>query len=581
MTWRYSSLNSADNRFGPGERGSRPRGGKAPGRKGPVAVQAKDRRRDAALLFGLALIVRLTVAAAIPQPGYTDTAYYTAGAVHMADGGGFAEPFIWNYLSDPPGIPHPGFLYWMPLPALLAAPAGALLPGSFFAMQMPFALLSSALPILAYALAHRATGERSLAWAAGLLAIFGGFFFPYWSLPETFAPFALFGSLAFWLAGSAKEGNRASGHQSGRWLIAGLMVGLAHLTRADGILLLPFIALAPILASKMNASRRVVSMCREPGGQGVPRLLVSSAPCVALVVAGYAAIMGPWMVRNMTVLGTPLSPAAAKTLWLTEYDDLFCYGCDLSPTAYLSWGWPNIIHSKLSAMWINLQRFLAENCLIILLPLAIVGLPRLWRRRDFKLATLYLAGVYLAHSLVFTFPGWRGGFFHASSAALPFLYAASMRGLQETLRWAVSRRRRWRYREARTVFAAGIVATAIGLSAYAARQKIPDWRAANALHKTVDRWLAAHDGTGARVMVGDPPAFWYQTRRQATVIPNGEVEAVLEVAERYGISYLLLEADHPAPLDALHAGQEGHPRLRLVEAWSEQDAVLYAIERLD
>jgi len=83
------------------------------------------------------------------------------------------------------------------------------------------------------------------------------------------------------------------------------------------------------------------------------------------------------------------------------------------------------------------------------------------------------------------------------------------------------------------------------------------------------------------VMVGDPPAFWYQTRRQATVIPNGEVEAVLEVAERYGISYLLLEADHPAPLDALHAGQEGHPRLRLVEAWSEQDAVLYAIERLD
>ena len=82
-------------------------------------------------------------------------------------------------------------------------------------------------------------------------------------------------------------------------------------------------------------------------------------------------------------------------------------------------------------------------------------------------------------------------------------------------------------------------------------------------------------------MVGDPAAFWYQTGRQATVVPNEGVETVLEVAERYTIDYLLLEADHPAPLDGLHAGREEHPRLRLAKAWPEQHTVLYAIERAD
>jgi len=542
---------------------------------------ATSNTRELVVVAGLALTIRVVVAAAIPQPGYTDAAYYAAGAVHMAGGGGFSEPFIWNYLNDPAGIPHPGFLYWMPLPSLLAAPFAALFPSSYFAAQMPFALLSSALPVLAYVLAQRVTGERILAWTAGLLAIFGGFFFPYWSLPETFAPFALFGSLALWLAGRGDDGPLRSNHLGVRWLIAGLLVGLAHLTRADGILLLPLISLAPILAWRRNAWHEPGPNDATGAGESTRRALAALATPVALVVTGYAVIMGPWMVRNMMVQGTPLSPAAARTIWLTDYDDLFCYDCDLSPASYVAWGWSNIVRSKVSALWINLQRFLAEDCLIVLLPLAAMGYRRLRRNTSFLLTGLYLALIYAVHSLIFTFPGWRGGFFHASSAALPFLYAAAMSGLQMVLRWAVRRRSGWRYSEARTVFAAGLVAIAVGLSCYVAGQMIPGWRAANAIHTAVDRWLVEHDGAGARIMVGDPPAFWYHTRRQAAVIPNGDVETVLEVAERYGIGYVLLEPDHPAPLESLYAGQETPARLRLARVWPEEDTVLYAIERAD
>jgi hypothetical protein len=421
-----------------------------------------ERRGDSLILLGLTVVVRLAAAALIPRPGYMDTAYYTAGAVRMARGGGFSEPFIWNYLNDPAGIPHPGFLYWMPLPSLLGASSAALLPRSFFALQIPFAILSALVPLLAYGLAWQVTGSKWLAWVAGLLAVFSGFFFPYWTLPETFAPFALFGGLALWLAGGWREddggGRTETATRSGsdgardrgdpnsigsgaRWLSVGALVGLAHLTRADGILLLPIVALAPFFTFYALRFTHHASRSTPRISGNLLRLL---RQCLFILLA-YLLIMAPWFARNVAVIGTPLSPASTKTIWLTEYDDLFCYKCELSPSSYLAWGWANILRSKLSALWINFQRLLAEEGLVFLLPFAVVGFYRLRRQPSFLLASLYLAVIYLAHSLVFTFPGWRGGFFHASSAVLPFLYAAGMEGLDAAVHRVAKRRWSWRW----------------------------------------------------------------------------------------------------------------------------------------
>lgn len=164
--------------------------------------------RDLPILFTISLALRLLTAAFIPRPGYMDTAYYAAGARLLAQGKGFTEPFLWHYLDDPASLPHPGFLYWMPLPSILAAPFAV---GSFYAMQIPFAALSAALPLVSYRLACACTGSRRNGWLAGLITLFSGFFFPYWTLPETFAPFALLGSLSLWMAGTElKPGDRKS-----------------------------------------------------------------------------------------------------------------------------------------------------------------------------------------------------------------------------------------------------------------------------------------------------------------------------------------------------------------------------------
>jgi len=520
-------------------------------------------QRDLLGLFLLSLVVRLATAALIRRPGYMDVAYYAAGAVRLAQGGGLTEPFLWNYLDDPAGLPHPGFLYWMPLPSLLAAPFAARFPGSFLGLQLPFVLLSALLPLVGYAVAWQARGVRRHAWAAGLLTLFSGFFFPYWTLPETFAPFAFFGSLALLLAGRQEPEAGDGKLLAGRWTLVGLLVGLAHLTRADGILLLPAVALAALAPFQSR---------HTPG-----RCSLFIVHC-SLIFLGYLLVMGPWFLRNLSVIGAPLSPAGTKTLWLRAYDDLFCYGCDLSLQSYLAWGWSEILCSKLWAAGMTLERFLAEDCLVFLLPFVLVGFYRLRRCPPFTLALIYLLLIYFAHSLAFTFPGPRGGFFHASAAALPFLFAAGSEGLDATVEWA-SRRRRWNRRQAQVVFAAAAIVGAMALSAYVAVAKLPDWRNADAVYQDIGWWLAQQEAGETTVMVANPPAFWYHTHKMAVVVPAADVETLLSVAGRYGVAYVVLDRNRPAPLAEFHTGVTSDPRLQPVAVWGEGAAqtILYRV----
>jgi 4-amino-4-deoxy-L-arabinose transferase-like glycosyltransferase len=520
-------------------------------------------RRDAWLLISLSLVVRLAVAALISRPGYMDVAYYAAGGVRLAQGGGFAEPFLWNYLDDPAGLPHPGFLYWMPLPSLIAAPFAALFPGSFFALQFPFAFLSALLPLLAYGVAWDVTNQRRAAWLAALFTLFSGFFVPYWSLPETFAPFALFGSLALWLAGRQRPWERRGVREAGYWLLVGVLVGLAHLTRADGILILPVVALAPPIYIR---SHRTQHSNRWVAGHWL------------LILLGYLVAMAPWFVRNLSATGALLSSAGTKTIWLREYDDLYCYGCDLSLRSYLAWGWDNILSSKLSAMWINFQRLLAENCQVFLLPFVFVGLCRLRRRPVFTLSTVYLSLLFLVHSLVFTFPGWRGGFFHSSSAVLPFLLAAGVEGLQAAVQWA-ARWRHWRLGQAQVVFSIAAVVAAVILSGYAAALKLRSWWDADSVYREIGTWLDTNSpSAGVTVMVDNPPGFYYHTRIPSVVVPNDDVDTLLDVCERYGVDYLVLDPNRPASLKTLYEGQAVSSHLVPAETFREGHVKVWKVE---
>ncbi len=104
-------------------------------------------RRDYWLVFGLALLVRLLAALPQSQPNYMDAAYYLVGGQRLAQGEGFSEPYVWNYLDRSSALPHPGNLYWMPLPTMLAWAGLALLGYSYWAAPVPFMLTSALLPL--------------------------------------------------------------------------------------------------------------------------------------------------------------------------------------------------------------------------------------------------------------------------------------------------------------------------------------------------------------------------------------------------------------------------------------------------
>ena len=78
-------------------------------------MTASAPRREVWLIFGLALLVRVLAALPQTQPNYMDAAYYLVGGQRLAQGFGFNDPYVWNYLDQPIGLPHPSHLYWMPL----------------------------------------------------------------------------------------------------------------------------------------------------------------------------------------------------------------------------------------------------------------------------------------------------------------------------------------------------------------------------------------------------------------------------------------------------------------------------------
>lgn len=522
-------------------------------------------RRDLLGLFVVGLAVRALTVLPMAHPGYMDAAYSYDIALNLAHGSGLNEPFLWNYLDEPAGLPHPSHLYWMPLPSLLAWVGILLFGQTYRAAQVPFIILSALLPLVSYAVTWQLMRQRLSSWVAGLLTVFSGFYVVYWGHTDNFAPFALAGSLcliAGWWGVWGKphpptpaplrgEGVRVSP----AWLLgAGALAGLAHLSRADGVLLL--VVLTAGLGWHLSLSRR--------------RLLSG----LVWLVVGYLIVMLPWFARNVMVAGAPLAGAGLKTLWLTRYDELFGYGRELSLTTYLAWGWDNILGSKLQAFWLNTQTAVAVVGLVFLTPLALIGAWRLQRHGLIRLAGGYALLLFAIMTLMFTFPGPRGGLFHSGSALLPFVNAAALTGLDRLVEWVARWRRTWNPILARRVFAIGLVGLAVlmtGVVYYRGGIVPTRWRAPDATYTQLRNWLADRGESEAVVMVGDPAAYWYVSGAPAIVVPDGPPETALAAAERYGARYLVLDANRPIQLAALYAGEMAHPRLRPVHSFKDGD----------
>jgi 4-amino-4-deoxy-L-arabinose transferase-like glycosyltransferase len=496
-----------------------------------------------------ALIVSLLEAFFINQPGTMDACYYYSGGLTLFQGRGMNENFYWNYLESSVSLPHPGFQYWMPLTSIVAASGMILLRDGFRQAQIPFLLLSIAFPLWVFWMGSTLTSSFRKGMVAGFLSVFPGFYAVYWLNTESFLLFAWIGSLTFYAVSVAVK--------KPRWylLIAtGALCGLAHLTRADGLLLLPLACLAILI--------------------GCPGTWPQRAKYALYTLPGYILTSGFWYLRNLSDLGSLFPFANGNALWLTTYNDLFHLPVsDLTPGRFFSGGLLPLINARWNAVIWNTETAIFVLGMVFLFPFLCRGVYLLRKQTVLAIGTGYFFLLFFVMSLVYPFQGSRGGFFHSSAALLPLAAISAAAGLDDTI-GKLSRWRNWQEDSAQAFFGVGFVALALCATGVIFYQRVigndprqTAWSALNADYSSGVRQLGAIP-PGARFLVNNPPCFYVQTGMQAVPIPDGDPEVLLEAADRFGAQYVILDSNVPDGLMLLYHQAVSIPRLRKV--WEDR-----------
>ncbi len=494
-------------------------------------------RRDSFILLALALIFNLGLAAFVHEPRYIDDAYYYGGALRLVEGQGFTSPYFWNYVGSPTALPAASHSYWMPLTSIVAAASMTIFGHGFAAARLPLMVAASLLPLVAYVIGWRIEHSRRHALAAGLLTIFCGHYPAYWATTDAFGLFGLMASVTLLMIGLTSE--------IGDWRLelgAGLGAGLAHLTRADGLLLL-------VVCLGIAVTRP-----RRPG---------SFRP-IALLVGGYLLVMLPWFARNTLITGSPWGGGGLSTIWLREFNEMFSYPNEVSLAHYLAAGWPAILKGKWDAVVSNTRQIITTETLFVLAPFLVVGLWRLRAHPLFRPVLLYALGLYTAMTLVFSFIGSRGGLFHSGVALMPAYMAASLVGLDVVIDRVAGRRKDWDSAAAKRKFTGMAVLLALGLTLLLAVAILSRWKGAGDPYRQALADLPAD----AVVMSSNPPGIWVATRHPGIPLVAGDVSNLLAAADQYSAEYVLLDRNHFQGLDPLYRTETGD-RLRLVRKVGE------------
>ncbi len=511
------------------------------------------------ILFCLGLLVAVGIATLQDTPGYMDADYYFYGGLRLADGHGFTEMILWNYLDDPTGLPHPSHIYWMPSASIIAAVGITLFRflGDFSAAQVGFILIFALIPPLTAALCMHLTQQEKKAMYAGMLSLFSGYFLPVSTTTDSFGLYMLLGGLFFLLL--KKEPRRL-------FLGLGLISGLMHLTRSDGILWLLVAGLVWLVDSKTKGIDLKVRL----GGLFSRRRLLQAGE----LLLGYIVVMIFWYLRNVRFYGSIFPPGGGQTLWLLDYDELFSYPPGiLSFERWWASGLGEIIRVRAQVLWLNLLSGFAVQGLIILGPLALIGV---WRMREEKVirmgwvAWLLILGVM---TVLFPYAGFRGGFFHSGAAFMPLIWALVPVGLDGLSHWTV-RLFNWEVRKISPFFHGLLALFAFLFSFFLVSMKLygvgpsseSDWGEDAQSYQIIEERLrilgASPDDI---VLVNNPPCYAHVNGRPAIVIPNGDLETLTMVIKRYKPSYVLLSNNHPQGLSGLYGQPEDQWGLSYLE----------------
>ncbi len=506
------------------------------------------RLKDYSLLFILGLLVFGLAATFERVPGYMDADYYYAGAVRLAQGNGWVEPYLWNYLNNPPDLPQPAFGYWMPLVSLVAAAGIRLAPvlDPWWAARLPLILIAGFIPPLTAGLSFHLAENTAQARLAGLLALFPGYYLAQMTTTDAFALTMALGGMFFFLS------DGGSMQLEARLFGLGVIAGLMHLARADGILWLG-------LALLVGVYRLYPEWRSSPKGK---KFLAHGAVSILAGGLGYTAVMGGWFWRNWQAWGSLFPPGNSYTLWLNQYEQTMIFPANLiTLQGWLLAGWGTHFQAWLDALSANLQTAVAVQGGIVLFPFVIIGMVKLRKKVAVRLAVFAWLLLLLLMTFVFPFSGVYGAYFHSSAAFQPIFWSVAPLGIGVAVQWAARLRHWQRAAQVYRFLAVLLLVTGGALSAGLYFQRVIGsnadgvraWERSAVHYRAVEDLLSA-DGAreDERVLVNNPPGYYLASGRASLVIPFGDPTMLLAAARKYRVDYVVLGDENPPMLGDLY-----------------------------
>ncbi len=502
-------------------------------------------------LFLIALCARAATFSLFPDPAYPNSFYYVDLARQLAAGHGFNVDFIWNFvevggrLPDAAAatLPIPSNAHWMPLAAVVQVPFIWLLGATPLASALPFWLAAAATAPVTWWICLDAGRPRWQAFAAALLVAVPGGVTPYLAQADNFSLFMLLGALSLWACARGLRGDRRA------FVLGGLVVGLATLSRNDGILLgIPF-AIAFVLERWRS--------WRHSPSEGAARPTTAETQAAPPNAIGWQAALGcaalfliavaPWYLRQLEVFGS-LSPSAAsgRILWITDYRQLYSVTGDTTLSSFLNQGLGSLLESRVGGLAAAAGIFVAMPLLVFLAPFTGIGAwtmkrdPNIWPWLVYGISLLLFSGLLFAVHVPY------GTFLHSAVALLPHAYLLSIAGIGIAVTWVARHRRSWNAPRAMRVFAAMAVGVVAVAGVAGTLLVVKQWRTEQSLRETLSAAIDTAPATD-RVMSPDAGGYRYLTGHEGVVTPDDPLPVVEETLRRYDIRWLALEADHITP----------------------------------
>lgn len=494
------------------------------------------RKSDLIILYFVAVLILSITLIFQSDPGYMDSEFYYLGGKQLIQGS-LEIPVVWNYLDNPTSLPNPIFSYWMPFASIVSALSMLIFGSSFLGSRILILILAAGLAPFTYWMAVKITANRFTGFIAGSIAILSGYYLKFLTIPETILPYMFLGMLYLYFFGRIGTRNNENEIHSIDFFILGLITGLIHLTRADGLVffilgltLIVFI----FLRRKNNVSKKWVFN-------------------IIFFIGSYCLVMIFWFVSNLHFYDSIFAPATSKAFWIATYDDTFIF-----PASNLNFDYwfKNALELRptqiVEAIKLNIGTFLGVQLMIMGLPLLILGLRRNINKHIVRIGILLLLMIFFLMTIIFPLAGARGGFLHSASSIQILIWIMIADGLQSFFEWGI-RKRNWNLNRSQRMFGtAFIVITAlftliiykndvIGISTrelkweqdYKQYEKIEEIIAQKSLEKT------------DVIMINNPLGYYYSTGRWSIVVPNAEKDQLLEVVQLFKVKYLVLDENVP------------------------------------